>query len=63
MVYTKASLGQYVRLHYGLWSRANPSLLDSCKAQSGKEDVNAEEASFIIVRSLWENLRSACGCD
>ena len=58
LAYINETLGQYVRVRYGLWSKTNQSLLQSCREALGKEDINAEEASFLIIRCLWEHLNS-----
>jgi len=47
-------LGYYVRERYGLVS-GNPNLLESCRGGS-ERDVNAEEASSLILRKVWQRL-------
>ena len=56
--YINETLGQYVRVRYGLWSKTNQSLFQSCREAFGKDNITAEEASFLIIRCLWKDLNS-----
>jgi len=51
------SYGVYIRNELRLWG--NDSLLAFCKAYAGVNDINPEQASYIIVKELWERLQSA----
>jgi hypothetical protein len=51
------SYGVYIRNEFRLWG--NDSLLAFCKAYAGVNDINPEQASYIIVKELWERLQNA----
>lgn len=51
------SYGGYIRNEFRLWG--NDSLLTFCKAYAGVNDINPEQASYIIVKELWERLQNA----
>ncbi len=50
------TLGKYIRNYYGLLS-GNDELIESCREVSSSDCKNGEEASAIIIKSLWEKLR------
>jgi hypothetical protein len=49
------SLGAYARSILGLWS-GNDALMESCRAVSGDNDLDADDASLLIIGLLWERL-------
>ena len=49
------SYGIYIRNEFRLWN--NDSLLKSCKAYAGVNQINPDQASYIIVKELWEKLQ------
>jgi hypothetical protein len=51
------TLGQDIRFEFGLWGK-NEFLMDSCRFVSGKKNLNPDDASKIIIESLWEKLRN-----
>ena len=50
------SLGTYIRTTFGLWS-GNEALLQDCRSKIDKDDMHENEASSLIVRELWKQLR------
>ena len=44
------SLGQWVRNHLGLWG-------DNAALMAATGEVNADDASAVIVRAFWDRLR------
>jgi len=50
------TLGVFVR-NQMLRKDGNKELLESCRAVSGDDRLSDVKASFVIVQSLWENLR------
>jgi hypothetical protein len=50
------SLGEYIETRFGL-RFGNRRLIDSCGAGSQGESLDAEGASAVIMRMLWERLR------
>ncbi len=50
------SLGHYVRNAFGLWS-GNDALLESCLFVSGEAELNEDDASAVIIREVWRQLR------
>lgn len=50
------SYGVYIRNEFRLWG--NDSLLAFCKAYAGVSSINPEQASYIIVKELWERLQN-----
>jgi hypothetical protein len=50
------SLGHYVRTAFGLWS-GNEALMDSCCSVSGVGELNEDDASAVIIREVWRQLR------
>jgi hypothetical protein len=49
------SLGRFVQSEFKLIT--NDSLMDSCRAKSGRDSVYADEASLIIIKALWKRLQ------
>jgi hypothetical protein len=52
------TLGTYIRDKFGLWS-GNEALLDSCRFLSGENNIHEDDASMVIIRELWEELRKS----
>jgi hypothetical protein len=50
------SLGHHIRNEFGLWS-GNDALLESCRIIAGREDLHADDASCVIIKSLWVRLK------
>jgi len=50
------NLGEYIRNDFGLWS-GNPDLIKSCCRIAGSVNVHQDQASSIIIRELWQQLR------
>jgi hypothetical protein len=50
------SLGHYVRAAFGLWS-GNSVLMESCRSVSGVNELNEDDASAVIIREVWKQLR------
>ena len=50
------SFGEYIRRRFGLLS-GNKKLLASCSSKSGEKDLTPEQASGVIIRSMWDSLR------
>lgn len=50
------NLGEYIRNEFGLWS-GNRDLLKSCSMIVKRINVHENEASAIIIRELWKQLR------
>jgi len=51
------SYGIYIRNEFRLW--ANDSLLASCAAYAGVNKISPEQASYIIIKELWEKLQNS----
>ena len=51
------SYGVTIRNEFRLWG--NDLLLTFCKTYAGVNDINPEQASYIIVKELWERLQNA----
>ncbi len=51
------SLGLRIRHEFGLWTDNN-ALLESCRIVSGDKNLDADTASMMIVRALWEKVKS-----
>ena len=51
------SYGIYIRNEFRLWS--NESLLASCGTYAGVNKISPEQASYIIIKELWEKLQSS----
>jgi hypothetical protein len=50
------SLGHRIRNEFGLWS-GNDALLESCRIMAGREDLHVDDASCVIIKSLWVRLK------
>ena len=50
------SLGTYIRTTFGLWS-GNEALLQDCRSKFDKDDMPEDEASSLIIKELWKQLR------
>ncbi len=50
------SLGAYIRSTLGLWS-GNEALIESCRLLSGNKDLDADDASMLIIEILWERMQ------
>jgi hypothetical protein len=50
-------LGDYIKQNFGLFS-GNEQLLDSCAKRAGIRHPIIDEACAVILRALWEDLRS-----
>lgn len=57
LIYFHPGLGAHVRDKFGL-SEGNLSLMTSCSLASGGKDLDGDGASFLIIRKLWERLRT-----
>jgi len=51
------SYGMYVRNEFRLLG--NDSLLASCGAYAGVNTISPEQASYIIIKELWEKLQNS----
>ncbi|HUV76520.1 MAG TPA: DUF6794 domain-containing protein [Desulfobacterales bacterium] len=51
------SYGIYIRKEFRLW--ANDSLLASCGAYADVNTISPEQASYIIIKELWEKLQNS----
>lgn len=51
------SYGAAIRNEFRLWG--NDSLLTFCQTYAGVKDISPEQASYIIIKELWERLQSA----
>jgi hypothetical protein len=49
-------LGGFIRTTFGLWS-GNEALLQDCRTKLNKDDMPEDEASTVIVKELWKQLR------
>ena len=50
------SFGTFIRNKYGMWT-TNKALLESCRSAAGDKELNPEEASALIVKEMWKNLK------
>lgn len=50
------TIGSYIRNRFGIWT-GNEALLQSCRAISGDGSLHPKDASSVIIRSLWKELR------
>jgi hypothetical protein len=50
------TIGAYVRRRFGLWS-GNQELLASCRTVSGNKNLHEDDASAVIIKELWKQLR------
>ncbi|MEW6671308.1 MAG: putative molybdenum carrier protein [Thermodesulfobacteriota bacterium] len=51
-----ASLGLYVRTHFGLPS-GNSALLESCRLYSETNKISVGDAAGVVIFALWQHLR------
>ena len=51
------SWGTYIRKEFRLGG--NDPLLEACKSYAGVNRISPEQASFIIIKDLWEKLQNA----
>jgi len=51
------SYGIYIRNEFRLWG--NESLLASCAVYAGVNEISPEQASYIIIKELWEKLQNS----
>jgi hypothetical protein len=51
------SYGVYIRNEFRLWG--NDSLMEFCKSYAGVATINPEQASYVIIKELWERLQNA----
>ena len=49
-------LGMSIRNDFGLWDK-NSKLFEDCKKISGNQNLHVDDASEIIIKSLWERLQ------
>ena len=56
LVSLNASLGHYIRTAFKLWS-GNQVLMESCRSSLGANELNEDDASAVIIRELWKQLR------
>ena len=52
----KYSLGKYIQTEFSLDS--NASLIESCLAHSDNGEITSEDASQIIIKELWKQLKA-----
>jgi hypothetical protein len=52
------NLGEYIRNEFGLWS-GNEDLIKSCCRLAGSANVHQDEASSVIIRELWKQLKES----
>ena len=50
------TLGHYIREKFALWS-GNDALMDSCRYMLHKYDIQAVDASELIIEELWKKLK------
>ncbi len=51
------SYGIYIRNEFRLWG--NELLLASCGAYAGVNEISPEQASYVIIKELWEKLQNS----
>ncbi len=52
----RLSLGEHIRNKFGLWA-GNTPLMEACRAASGKRELQADDASTLIITALWKRLK------
>ncbi len=52
------NLGKYIRNNYELWGE-NSELMEFCRKSSGNTPLDPNDASSIIIKALWEELRKS----
>ncbi len=53
------TLGDYINTHFGLFT-ANNDLLTDCRRRTGQWGLAPKEAAAVIIRALWDRLRTTC---
>ncbi|PKN64134.1 MAG: hypothetical protein CVU57_16295 [Deltaproteobacteria bacterium HGW-Deltaproteobacteria-15] len=56
LIYLHPELGAWIRDKFEL-SLGNVALMNSCRLAAGKKDLDADSASFLIIKKLWEKLK------
>lgn len=51
------SVGIYIRNEFRLWEK-NEALVKSCRSVSGKDRLDVDDASSVIIRELWKRIRT-----
>ncbi len=59
LVSLQFSLGNYINNHFDLFT-TNAALLADCQRVSGGRDLAPKDAAAVIIRALWDRLRSTC---
>jgi hypothetical protein len=54
------TIGAYIRRRFGLWS-GNGELMASCRIVSGNKNLHEDDASAVIIRELWKQVRETHG--
>jgi len=57
LVKLNMSWGTYIRNEFRLGG--NEPLLQSLKSYAGVDEMNSEQASYIIIKDLWEKLQNS----
>jgi hypothetical protein len=55
LIYLHLTLGNYIRNTFGLLT-GNETLMQNCKDILGKKKIQVDEASYVIIRSLWKRV-------
>jgi hypothetical protein len=50
------SLGMYIRNQFRLWT-GNEELMQACRFKSGKNKLQVNDASLVIIKEMWNKLR------
>ncbi|MGD9162857.1 MAG: hypothetical protein PVG39_30910 [Desulfobacteraceae bacterium] len=56
LLYLYPTLGSYIRNRF-LWKENKP-LIQDCMNRSGRDDIDGDEASAVIINALWEHLKT-----
>jgi hypothetical protein len=56
LVKLQNSLGKYIQTEFSLDS--NASLIESCLARSDNGEINSKDASQIIIKEFWKQLKA-----
>ncbi|WP_372682948.1 YpsA SLOG family protein [Desulfosarcina sp.] len=59
LVSLQYTLGSYINTHFDLFT-SNPGLLTDCQRRSGQWDLAPKDVAAVIIRALWDRLRSTC---
>lgn len=57
LVKLNMSWGKYIRNEFRIGG--NNPLLEACKSYAGVKNISPEQASFIIIKELWEKLQTS----